>query len=138
VKKTLSGGGRILLMDDEEIVRVAAVKMLEHLGYETASTETGEEAVALFRQAADGGRPFDAVILDLTVRGGMGGRDANRLLHEIDPGVRTIVFSGYSEDPIMSDYRKYGFSGFLSKPCEIGELSVVLHEVLKKGTENSS
>jgi len=132
VKKTLSGGGRVLLMDDEEIVRIASVKMLEHLGYDVVFTEDGEQAVALFRQAIAEGRPFDAVILDLTVRGGMGGRETNSRLRAIDPGVRTIVFSGYSDDPIMADYRNFGFSGFLSKPCEIEELSVVLHEVLKK------
>ena len=80
---------------------------------------------------------FDAVILDLTVPGGMGGKEAIKKLHEIDPGVKAIVSSGYSNDPIMSDYRQYGFRGVVAKPYEIKELSEVLYKVIN-GIEKSS
>ena len=129
-KRPLAGRGKILLMDDEEIVRFVTANMLKELGYEVESVSSGEEAIEIYLNAVKEGNPFSAVITDLTVRGGMGGRETVEKLLEIDPDVRTIIFSGYSEDPITSNFRDYGFKGFLCKPCQIEELGAVLHEVL--------
>jgi PAS domain S-box-containing protein len=128
-KRLVTGQGRILLMDDEEIVRFVTVNMLKQLGYEVETASNGEEAIEIYRNAVQEGRPFSAVITDLTVRGGMGGRETAEKLLDNDPAVRMIVFSGYSDDPVTSNFRDYGFKGFLCKPCQIEELSAVLHDV---------
>jgi CheY-like chemotaxis protein len=121
---------RILFMDDEEAVRGAAETMLEHLGYEVCSARDGEEAIRVFRESAEAGRPFAAVVLDLTVPGGMGGREALGALRRIDPDVRAIVSSGYSEDPSLTDPEEHGFRGVLPKPYVMAQLSEALAEVL--------
>jgi PAS domain S-box-containing protein len=126
-----SGRGTILIMDDQSDVREIAGQLLKHLGYEVSSAKDGTEAVDLYRKAQEAGRPFDAVIMDLTIPGGMGGKEAIQKLLEIDPKVKAIVSSGYSTDPIMADFRKFGFSGVVSKPYEVEDLSAVLLEVLK-------
>jgi PAS domain S-box-containing protein len=133
VKETLlKGNGKILIMDDEEIIRRVAGKMVESLGYSNAFAEHGEQAVELYKEEMDKGTPFDAVIMDLTIPGGMGGRKAIEKLLEIDPGVRAIVSSGYSNDPVMANYKKYGFMGIIGKPYQMEELSEVLIKVLKE------
>lgn len=119
-------------MDDQKTIRRVTGKMVESLGYSTAFAEQGEEAVALYREKMEKGTPFDAVIMDLTIPGGMGGREAIKKLLEIDPGVRAIVSSGYSNDPVMADYKDYGFSGIIRKPYQMKELSEVLINVLKE------
>lgn len=121
---------RVLVMDDEELVRDVAGEILEMLGYDAAFAKTGEEAVEAYRNAFKEGRPFGAVILDLTVAGGMGGRDALKRLLQIDPDVRAIVSSGYSKDPVMSDFRKYGFSGVVAKPYMVSEFTKVVRGVV--------
>jgi len=132
-KVPLAGKGRILLMDDEEIVREVAGEMLRSLGHEVEFTRDGEETIALYQESQRSDYPFDAVVLDLTIPGGMGGKEVIRRLHEIDPGVKAIVSNGYSSDPIMSRYKKYGFKGVVSKPYSIQELNKTLHEVLEAG-----
>ncbi|HYQ47961.1 MAG TPA: PAS domain S-box protein [Thermodesulfovibrionales bacterium] len=126
----VQGQGRILLMDDEEIVRTVTGEMLKAFGYEVAFAADGIEAIRLYTEAKETGAPFDAVIMDLTVPGGMGGKEAVLKLREIDPDVRAIVSSGYSQDPILADFRKYGFSEVLKKPFSGSLLSKVLHKVL--------
>jgi len=113
-------------MDDEEMILEVAGEMLEHLGYEVAFAKDGNEAVELYRQAKEAGNPFAAVIMDLTIPGGMGGREAIKRFMELDPNVKAIVSSGYSTDPIMADFKKYGFCGVVTKPFKIKELSEVL------------
>ncbi|MFZ5453470.1 MAG: CHASE3 domain-containing protein [Thermodesulfobacteriota bacterium] len=126
----ISGKGRILVMDDEESIRTLLDKILTRIGYEASFARDGLEAVEAYIKAKESGRSFSAVICDLTIRGGMGGREAIRELIAIDPQVRAIVSSGYSDDPAMADYQKYGFCGVIAKPYKINELSHVLQDVI--------
>ena len=111
-------------------MRDVAGNMLNILGYEVELAIDGAEAIESYKRARECGEPFAAVILDLTVPGGMGGKEAIRKFLEIDPGVKAIVSSGYSNDPVMAEFREYGFSGFIAKPYKIKELSEVLHSVI--------
>ena len=117
-------------MDDEETLRDVTGRMLDYLGYEVESATEGAEAVRLYQKARESGQPFDCVILDLTIPGGMGGEEAIRKLREIDPEVKAIVSSGYSNDPVMAEYDKYGFREMVAKPYEMQELSKKLHKVM--------
>jgi CheY-like chemotaxis protein len=121
---------RILVMDDEEIVRTVLDRMLAQCGCETSFAAEGEEMVRLYKQAMEEGRPFDAVIVDLIVSRGMGGREAIGSLLALDPHAKAIVSSGYSDDGIMSDYRRYGFKGVLAKPYNLSKLSNILYSVI--------
>lgn len=127
---------KILFMDDQESIRDMVGEMLMTLGYTVEFAKEGDEAIELYKNAKELGQPFDAVVLDLTVPGGMGGEEANEKIHEIDPDVKAIVSSGYSNDPVMSDCKHYGFSGVVEKPYEIQKLSETLCEVIK-GTEET-
>jgi two-component system cell cycle sensor histidine kinase/response regulator CckA len=131
-KKIRSGEGRVLIMDDEGIIRNAAGRALVRIGYEVEYAKDGAEAIELYTRAKDENRPFDVVIMDLTVPGKMGGKEAIEKLISIDPDVRAIVSSGYSNDSVMSEYRRYGFKGVLSKPYSIGELTDTLHKVMEE------
>lgn len=124
------GSGRILVMDDEEVVRKVIRAMLNVMGYEVKCAEDGIRAIELYRQALGTDASFDAVIFDLTVPGGMGGEEAVARLREIDPSLKAIVSSGYSRHAIMADYKRYGFDGAVAKPYRLFELSNVLREVL--------
>jgi PAS domain S-box-containing protein len=127
------GIGRVLIMDDEEPVRDALKAMLEELGYTAECVRNGAEAVDLFRQKKEEGKPFAAVILDLTIPGGVGGKEAITALRKIDPKVKAVVSSGYSTDPVMANYREFGFSAVLSKPYLLQDLSMVFQELLTCG-----
>jgi PAS domain S-box-containing protein len=129
-KKRIFGEGRILVMDDEPMIRRLAGDILRHLGYEVEFAEDGAEAVALYSASMQSANPFDAVILDLTVRGGMGGKEAIQELLAINPNVKGIVSSGYSKDPGMTDYRQHGFSGVVAKPYTVREMGATLSTVL--------
>ena len=126
----LRGKGRILVMDDEEVVRDVAGAMLRFLGYEVGFAEDGSEAIARYLEAKEAGRPFDLMIVDLTIPGKLGGREAVQKLLEIDPQVKAIVSSGYSIDPIMADYPRYGFKGVIAKPYKMEELSKTVLKVM--------
>jgi len=115
-------GGVILVMDDEEMIRTLITQMLGHLGYETRTSVNGEEAIELYRAAQLAGAPFAAVILDLTIPGGMGGQEAAQRILAFDPSARIVVSSGYSNDPVMADYRAHGLSGAVLKPYRVAEL----------------
>ena len=121
----LTGKGKVLVMDDDEYVRDIAGEMLEHLEYEVVFAKDGTEAIEMYRK-----NPFNVVIMDLTIPGGMGGKEAVKKLLEIDSKARVIVSSGYSNDPVMANFEKYGFSGVVSKPYEIEELSKALYKVI--------
>jgi len=131
-KTPLPGVGKILIMDDEEPVRSAAKEMLAYLGYEAEVADDGKEAITMFKDAIASSSPYAAVILDLTIPGGMGGNETLKHLKEIQPDVRAIVSSGYSNDPIMADYKKYGFSGIIIKPYRISDLEDALRQTISK------
>ena len=117
-------------MDDEELIRSVAEELLTSMGHEVACAESGETALKAYRAARDAGRPFDVVILDLTIRGGMGGLETMQKLAEIDPDVRAVVSSGYSDDAVLSNYRDQGFQAFLKKPYDMEELVKTLNALL--------
>jgi len=123
-------GGSVLVMDDEELIRDMAAKMLEYLGYQVMSCCNGDEAISRYAASFDSGTPFVAVIMDLTIPGGMGGKEAAMHILAIDPKACLIVSSGYSTDPIMSEYRKYGFCGAVAKPYNIESLGRHLSSIL--------
>ncbi|MGH7806973.1 MAG: ATP-binding protein, partial [Thermodesulfobacteriota bacterium] len=125
--------GTVLVMDDEAVVREIFGEILNHLGYRVEFAKDGNEVIEIYQRARDGGNPFDLVIMDLTVPGGMGGREAIERLQKIDPGIKAIVSSGYSNDPIMSDYKKYGFRGVISKPYKIEDLSQIIGKITNEG-----
>jgi CheY-like chemotaxis protein len=127
----VSGKGKILLMDDEEIIREAVGAILESLGYRVTFVKDGTEAFVVYKTAKESGTPFDVVIMDLTIPGGMGGKEALKKLKETDPAVKAIVSSGYAHDPIIADYRKYGFLGVITKPYKVKELSEEVSRVMK-------
>ncbi len=129
-KPGIERGKRVLFMDDEEPILRLAEKLMVRLGLEFAAAKNGQEAVERVRAAKAAGAPFDLVVMDLTIPGGMGGKDAVALLRQIDPGIRAIVSSGYSSDVAMADFRKHGFQGMVAKPYDIAELSAVIRTVL--------
>ena len=129
-----SGAGRILVMDDMEAMMTVAGEILEMLGYEVQLTSDGRSAITAYKNAKDSGKPFDAVIFDLTVPGGMGGEEACQILREYDPGLIAIASSGYTTSNVMSDYESAGFRAVVPKPYRIKEMSAVLHRILSPDT----
>lgn len=124
------GSARILVMDDEEALRNLLKAVLSKLGYEVQATRDGAEAIALFEKAQASGKHFDAVLLDLTVSGGMGGLETAAKLRELDPSSKLIVSSGYSDAPVMSEFAKHGFDGVIPKPWTSKEIGEVFRRVL--------
>ena len=113
------------------MIRSLIQQMLHRMGYEVELASDGEEAIGLYQRAIEAGKPFDAVILDLTVPGEMGGKEAIGRLCAIDANVKAIVSSGYSTDPVMSNYEEYGFCGVVEKPYNLQKLAETLNEILK-------
>ena len=138
VKRLAPRHGKILVMDDDETVRTAVGMWLQRLGHEVELTENGNQAVEVFKQAQGLGRPFDAAILDLTVRGGMGAQETMRALLEIDPEVKAFVMSGYANDAVVLDHQRHGFRGALVKPFDIGKLQEMLAQVLGSGPSSAA
>jgi PAS domain S-box-containing protein len=119
----LCGSGRILVMDDEEIIREVSREILQCAGYCVESCSDGREALELFQEAKEKNRPFDAIIMDLTIPGGMGGKEAARLIRALDPNTVLIVSSGYSNDPVIATYQQHGFNGAVVKPFSFQSLA---------------
>ena len=126
----VSTRGRVLFMDDEAVLQELVTAMLGYLGYDAVCADHGEEALLRFEQARALGEPFDAIIVDLTVPGGMGGQETVQRLRALDPDVRVVVSSGYSNDPILANFRAHGFSGVIAKPYQMAELARVLEGVM--------
>jgi PAS domain S-box-containing protein len=133
--RVIKGHGRILVMDDDEMLREVVGKMLKTFGYDPEFARDGAEAIKMYDKSNEAEKPYDAVILDLTVPGGMGGKEAIQKLLVIDPEAKIIVSSGYSDDRILSNFQEYGLKGVIPKPFELGALSKVLHEVLNAEEE---
>ncbi len=127
---------RILILDDEPALLTLLAALLDHLGYETSAAQDGAQAVADYAQALREGRPFAAVILDLTVAAGVGGEECLRRLQSLDPDVRAIVSSGYCSDPIMADFARFGFRAAITKPYQLHELEEAIHGVLVENGEH--
>jgi PAS domain S-box-containing protein len=124
------GPWRVLLMDDDDMVRQVASRMLERLGYAVVTARDGAEAIGLYHDARKAGNPFHLAIMDLTIPGGMGGKEAIRQLREIAPEIKAIVSSGYFNDPVMASFREHGFDGVIAKPYQLENLRDALKAVL--------
>lgn len=122
--------GRVLVMDDEEMVLSVAGRMLRRLGFEVSYATNGDQAIELYKKHKENENAFDLVIMDLTIMGGMGGKDAIGILKGIDPAVKAIVSSGYSNDPLMANYREFGFCGVVAKPYRYEELEETIRNIL--------
>jgi DNA-binding NtrC family response regulator len=123
---------KILFMDDEKIIRDIAEQIIHNIGYDAILAQHGIEAIELFKRERQLGGRFEAVILDLTVKGGMGGRETLKKLIEIDPDIKAIITSGYTNDPVIAKYRDYGFLGAITKPYKANDLKELLEKVLRE------
>jgi PAS domain S-box-containing protein len=132
----LTGTGRVLVVDDEDAIRDLVEFTLTRLGYEVSQAETALKGVELYQEKLRVGKRFDLVILDLTLPGGMGGKEALKKLLEIDPTVNAIVSSGYATDATMSRYQDFGFRGCIAKPYEAAELGKIVHETIESSHVN--
>lgn len=121
--------GLVLVMDDEEMLYEMTEQLLENLGYKAVHAADGVQAIEIYQQKHKSDSPIDAILMDLTIPGGMGGEEAVSKILDIDPNVKAIVSSGYSNDSVMANYRDYGFKGALSKPYKLNDLSEVLRSV---------
>jgi PAS domain S-box-containing protein len=128
----IHAGHYILVMDDDEMIRDLATEILKEFGCRVETCVNGDETISLYKTAKEAGDPFSCVLMDLTIPGGMGGKETMRKLLEIDPSAVGIVSSGYSNDPILANYRDYGFSGVVTKPYNTEELGSVLHGLLSQ------
>ena len=124
-----TGRGRILVMDDEQSIRRMVEDVLTQFGYKVTTAQDGQAAIDVYSEALTRGKPFDAILLDLTVPGGMGGKETIQHLKKLDPKVKAIVTSGYSDDPIMSDFQAFGFQDILVKPYKIVDLAKTLESI---------
>ena len=128
----MAGKGKVLLVDDEEIILDVSREVLRFLGYDAAFAKEGGAAIELYKQGRESGQPFDLVIIDLTIPEGLGGQETIEKLRSYDPDVKAVVSSGYTNDPVMQEYAKYGFSGRLTKPYRINEMRVLLESMIPK------
>ena len=129
-KEALLNGRRILFMEDDGIIRLSVTRQLRDLKHEVEDAKDGNEMIKLYKKAMESDKSFDAVIMDLTIPGSMGGEEAIKELLKIDPDAKAIVASGYSNDPIMTNFSEYGFKGVVEKPFEIYELNETLQKVI--------
>jgi CheY-like chemotaxis protein len=128
-KKRRHKGGAILVMDDEEMIRDIAKTMLSHLGYTVTTCTKGEETIELYKKSLESKTPFWAVIVDLTIPGGLGGAQTAEHILDMYPNACIVVSSGYSNDPIMANYQDYGFAASIAKPYSVDEFEQVLNSL---------
>jgi CheY-like chemotaxis protein len=129
--------GRVMVMDDEEGVRAVVGLLIEQMGHEVELVADGQEAIEACRRAKEQARPFDVILMDLTIRGGMGGQEAMQALLAIDPDVKAIVMSGYADNPVILDPGRHGFKGVLAKPFNMVELRKSISRIMGPGSRIS-
>lgn len=129
-EKPIVGGGKVLVMEEDESLRKMLSMMLELLGYESELARDGDEAIELYKKAMASGQPHNVVILDLRVNTGIGGEETIKKLLQIDPDVKAVISSGNLYDAVMTDYKKYGFSAALPKPITTKALKDVLSKIV--------
>ena len=130
----MPGKGKVLLMDDEQIILDVTHEVLKFLNYDVMSAKDGLTAIDLYKKEKAAGAPFDIVILDLSVPNGLGGKETIEHLRNFDPAVKAVISSGYTNDPVVQDFSRYGFSERLTKPYNIMEMKNLLENVIKKIT----
>lgn len=130
-RPALEQTARILVMDDDEMVRDLTTEMLNRIGFSVETALHGKQAIEMYKQALEAGEPFAVVIMDLTIPGGIGGKEAIKDILAIDPDARAVVSSGYANDPVMANYADFGFKGIAAKPYTMRTLQEVLGQVLK-------
>jgi CheY-like chemotaxis protein len=128
----MAGKGKVLLMDDEQIILDVTHEVLKFLKFDVVFARDGLAAIDLYKKEKTAGAPFDIVILDLSVPSGMGGKETIEQLRKFDPAVKAIVSSGYTDDPVVQDFSQYGFSGRLTKPYKINDLKTLLEQLMRK------
>jgi CheY-like chemotaxis protein len=128
----MPGKGKVLLMDDEQIIQDVTHEVLKFLGYDVSFAKDGLAAIELYKKEKSAGTSFDIVILDLSVPRGMGGKETIEQLRKFDPSVKAVISSGYSNDPVVQNFSDYGFSQRLAKPYKIDELKNILEQLMKK------
>jgi len=128
----MTGKGKILLMDDEQIILDVTHEVLKFLNFDVMFATDGLAAIDLYKKEKIAGSPFDIVILDLSVPTGMGGKETIEELRKFDPAVKAIVSSGYANDPVVEDFSQYGFSAKLTKPYKISDLKNIFEELMRK------
>ena len=122
--------GKVLLMDDEQVILEVTDEVLKFLGYDVMFARDGAAAIDLFQQEKSKGIPFDLIILDLSVPEGMGGKEAFEKLHALDPAAKIVISSGFTNDPMLTDYASFGLSGVLAKPYRITEIKTLLEKMI--------
>jgi CheY-like chemotaxis protein len=128
----MSGKGKVLFMDDEQIILDMTREVLKFLDYDVMFAKEGREAIDLYKKEMAAGAPFDVVILDLSVPSGLGGEETIKELRKIDPRVKSVVSSGYMDDPVVRDFSSHGFDERLTKPYKILDLKKILEQLMKK------
>ena len=131
VRPVAGRSARILMVDDEEMILEVASRAFQHLNHRMVKAQEGGQALEIYRQARETGEPFDLVIMDLTIPGGMGGREAAEKLLALDPAAKIVVASGYADNPVLANYREHGFVARLKKPFLLDELAAVIRQVLE-------
>jgi CheY-like chemotaxis protein len=131
----MSGKGKVLFMDDEQIVLDMTREVLKFLDYDVMFAKEGREAIDLYKKEKAAGVPFDVVILDLSVRSGLGGKETIEELRRIDPRVKSVISSGFMDDPAVRDFSSHGFDERLTKPYKIPDLKNILEQLMKKNAE---
>lgn len=130
-RNSINLNGKILLMDDQAMVRNVARKILENIGFEVICAQDGEEALSQFKSASETSHPFDMVIMDLTIPGKMGGSEAIKVMRSMDTDIFIIASSGYSNDPVMANYKNYGFDGVITKPYNFDDMKETIEKLIK-------
>ena len=130
ISSSKSNAATVIIMDDEKPVREIALLMLKKFGHEALEAEDGEQLIETYRRRQMSGKPIDVILMDLTVPGAMGGKEAMQEILVLDPDARAIVSSGYSNDPVMADYKKYGFKAAVTKPFLLDELRYAIADVM--------